>query len=80
MHPPVIDLLNPRLEGPAQLFQARWRAVLELDQQLFLTVRNTRSIFPRPSGRPGRLWISRIPSTAHARSSWPDTNGEPLST
>jgi len=38
-----------------------------------------RSILPRPSGRPGREWIIRIPKLAHARSSWADTNGLPLS-
>jgi hypothetical protein len=34
-----------------------------------LVAHNARSILPRPSGRPGRLWISPIPRTAHARNS-----------
>ena len=30
------------------------------------TVRNSRSIFPRPCGRPGVEWVSLMPSTAQA--------------
>jgi len=44
------------------------------------TVRKNRSIFPRPCGRPGVEWTSRIPSFAQARSSQASTNAEPLST
>ncbi len=44
-----------------------------------LTVRKTRSILPRPSGRPGREWMSRMPRLAQALSNWAETNGLPLS-
>jgi hypothetical protein len=34
MHPLVIDRLDPRLERAVELFQARRRMILELDQHL----------------------------------------------
>ena len=39
----------------------------------------TRSIFPRPIGRPGAECVSFTPSTAHARSSDESMNADPLS-
>ena len=48
----VIDRFDPRLEGAAQLVQTRWRMSSSSTSTCCLIVRNTRSIFPHPSGRP----------------------------
>ena len=44
------------------------------------TSRKNLSIFPRPCGRPGALWVILIPSRAAARFSAASTKAEPLST
>ena len=62
----VMDAFDPRREQSVQLGQVRRR--------------KNRSILPRPSGRRGVEWASRIPSDAPSRSSGLDANAEPLST
>ncbi len=77
----VMDAFDPRREQSVQLGHVRRRMVgVEFDEDWSRTVRKNRSILPRPSGRRGVEWASRIPSDAPSRSSGLDANAEPLST
>ena len=80
VHGVVVDGLDPRREQLVQPGQVADRCQGRPRRGTGLSRCGIPvSIFPRPSGFPGRLWIRRTPSTAHARSSEPDTKPDPLS-
>src|SRR4051812_47627574 len=87
----LFDVLTRSQQRPTSLadvpdhaVQARIGGVADYrgakDKLCVRLVRKNRSILPLVVAARGLAWISFAPSTAHARSSWEDTNAEPRST
>jgi hypothetical protein len=77
---PVVGALQPGTQEAVELGQGEVLLALRLDEELLAQSAKEALDLAAPLRAPGLEWIRRMPSTAQARASWAEANGEPLST